>query len=71
MIVTGWSNGVPNKTKIKTGTGYGIRIPKKDREVYFQRNWTFVIVELEGGNEIKVNLSKKFWKVVLNYGMHK
>jgi len=59
MIVTGWNNGSPN---IETGAGYGVRIKRKDRDRYFKKEWTKVIIELEGEGEIEVRLSKSFWR---------
>ena len=59
IIVKGWNNGSQN---YETGGGYGIKIAdKKDRESYFQKEWTSVTIELEGEGEIEVNLSCAFW----------
>ena len=58
MIVKGWNNGRPNN---ETGAGYGIRIKCKDRERYFQKAWSSVIIDFEGESEVEVNLSCAFW----------
>jgi hypothetical protein len=58
VIVTGWSNGSP---KTSTGSGYGIRVGRGDREQYFRRAWSSVVVELDDGSQIEVNLSDAFW----------
>ena len=59
MIVTGWNNGAPDN---RTGAGYGIRITHKDREKYFQKRWTSVMVELDNGDLVDIKLSNSFWK---------
>lgn len=57
MIVTGWNNGSPNN---QTGAGYGIRVSKGDRDLYFKREWDEVEIELED-ERILVNISGSFW----------
>ena len=59
MVVTGWNNGSPNNT---TGSGYGIRLSRRDRDKYFRREWPFVTIELEGGDTTEVNLAPSFWR---------
>ena len=59
IIVKGWNNGRPNN---ETGTGYGIRIKRKDIDRYFEEEWTSIIIELEGEGEIEVSLSNSFWR---------
>jgi hypothetical protein len=58
MVVTGWNNG----TKRLTGAGYGLRITENDRNVFFQRSWSSVIVDLPNGTTVNPNLSASFWK---------
>jgi len=58
MIVVGWNNGSPSKT----GAGYGIRIRREDRDKYFEKGWSYVIIELEGDTQVKIRLSDSFWK---------
>ena len=55
MRVTAWSNG--------TGLagGYGIRVSMKDRDVYFDFAWDWVVVQLEDGKEAKCSLSCSLW----------
>jgi hypothetical protein len=59
MKVVGWDNGSPNN---RTGEGYGIRIVPKDRDRYFQRTKSSVIIELGNGDLVKVKLSDSFWR---------
>lgn len=59
MIVTGCSNGHPN---LATGSGYGVRIAIQDRDAYFRRRWSHVILRLEGGDTMRVSLSPFFWR---------
>ena len=57
--VTAWSNGNPNPY---TGSGYGIRINKADRDVYFNRRLPLVKIRLQGGPTIEVKPSDSFWR---------
>jgi len=59
MKITAWNNGL----KSKTGSGYGFRISAKDRDKYFKKEWSFVIVNLPGINkQIEINIKKNsFW----------
>ncbi|GLI45436.1 hypothetical protein [Methanoculleus bourgensis] len=58
MKVSGWSNSTPN---VRTGAGYGVRIPYDDRDRYFQRSWGSVEVVLDNGGVVDVSLPEKFW----------
>jgi len=58
MIVSGWHNG---KAHNVTGSGYGIRIRREDRDNYFRKTWTSVAVELENGEVVDLRLSHSFW----------
>jgi len=59
MIVVGWNNGSPNN---RTGAGYGIRMVREDRDMYFQKTWPSVIIELDTGDLLDVRLSDSFWR---------
>ena len=59
MRVVGWIYGSPNN---ESGAGYGIRISRDDRERYFDREWKAVTVDLDGQEEVAVNLSPSFWR---------
>ena len=59
MIAEGWNSGSPNNT---TGGGYGLRIPRDDRDRYFREEWSAVLVELDDGDLITVNLTPSFWR---------
>lgn len=57
MIVSTWNNGDYNKT----GSGYGIRILKSDRDK-FSIEWNHVIISIINENRIiKIPLKKTFW----------
>lgn len=58
MIVTAWNNGSPNN---KTGSGYGIRISRKDRDKHFDPEWSGVEVELGENEIVDVSISNSFW----------
>ena len=59
MIVVGWSQGTPNNN---TGSGYGVRMARGDRDAHFRKSWPFVSIELGRGNTVEVNLSGAFWR---------
>jgi hypothetical protein len=59
VIVTGWNNGSPNNT---TGSGYGVRLRREDRNKHFRPDWSSVNVELEGVGATTVNLTPSFWR---------
>jgi hypothetical protein len=58
---TAWNNG----GHLATGAGYGLKVPVIDRDRYFKREWTSVILELpDNGSFVKVtvNVDKpSFW----------
>jgi len=59
MQVKGWNNG----SFSMSGAGYGIRISRQDRDKFFNRGWSKVVIELEGERElIEVRLSDSFWR---------
>ena len=50
-----------------TGAGYGIRIPKRFRDLYFEKDWCYVYVELDDsgchgchGSHV-FNITASFW----------
>ena len=57
MIVTGWKNGSVSRT----GSGYGIRLLRKDRDEHFSRTWKSVLIFMEG-DVAEVTLSNSFWQ---------
>ena len=59
MRVVGWSSGSPNN---QTGAGYGIRISRQDRDRHFDPDWANVTVDLDGQEEVAVDLSPSFWR---------
>jgi hypothetical protein len=60
MIVTAWNNGDHSPS----GAGYGFKIKIKDRDAFIHRNWSVVMLEIEGEpGEVEVNVAKaSFWK---------
>ena len=58
MKVSAWTNGRGNPA---TGSGYGIRIRKSDRDKYFDKNKPRIIIHLSNGKTISAYLSKSFW----------
>lgn len=59
MIVKAWNNG----SHQLDGNGYGIKIPARDRDQYFDTNWKSISLELDGRvKPIEVNIDKEsFW----------
>jgi hypothetical protein len=61
LVWTAWNNGQHRLS----GAGYGIKVPREDRDVWFQPSWTTVTVILpvhEGGQAVEVNIAKaSFW----------
>ena len=59
MIATVCNNGQHHQS----GAGYGIKINEQDRDRFFQRGWTDIILKLEGqSKEVEVNIDKpSFW----------
>ncbi len=54
-----WNNG----HRHASGAGYGIKITMQDREQFFNRSWSTVILHLNGySRPIEVNVAKlSFW----------
>jgi len=60
ITVTAWNNG----SHSSSGSGYGLRIPLKQRDAFFSRAWRFVVIHMpNGGTSVKVNVAKaSFWE---------
>ncbi len=56
MKVTTWNNGNYNKS----GAGYGILIPKRERDKYFNRKWDRVKIHIED-TSVEIKLRDTFW----------
>jgi len=53
MIVTAWNNGAHSRN----GNGYGFRIHHTDRDEVFQKDWTSILIDIEGeGEAIEISL---------------
>lgn len=57
IIVKTWSNGKANE---KTGSGYGLRIGKKNRDKYFSDNVEYSLII--DNKKIKINITPGFYK---------
>ena len=58
MHATGWHNGGPPLEP----AGYGLKFVARDRDKYFQGDWTEVVLDLDGSDEISIELSPSFWR---------
>ncbi len=53
-----WNNG----SHRKSGAGYGLKVSIKDRDRYFDREWTEVQLHLPTHKSVRVNIDKQsFW----------
>jgi len=53
MVVTAWNTGAHSRN----GAGYGFRVHPADRDVFFQKEWTAIVLEVEGqGNPVEISL---------------
>ena len=58
MIVSAWNNGQHNPS----GAGYGLRIGKRNRDRYFEQEWSDVELMLPGRTTpVYVPISDSFW----------
>ena len=57
IIVKTWSNGKANE---KTGSGYGLRIGKNNRDKYFSDNVKYFLII--NNKKIKMNITPGFYK---------
>ena len=59
MIVTAWNNGAHSRN----GTGYGFKVNVADRDEHFKKEWTSILLEIEGEDtpaEITID-AERFW----------
>jgi hypothetical protein len=56
MKVKTWNNGKHNKS----GSGYGVKINRSDRDKYFSREWKSITLCV-GTQNLEVQLSDTFW----------
>jgi hypothetical protein len=59
MIVTAWNMG----THSRNGSGYGFKVKNVDRDLYFQKEWSSIVLVIEEETQpIEIALdSDKFW----------
>ncbi len=58
MRATAWSNGSPTSSE----AGYGLRISAVDRDRFFDRAWTEIVLDLPDQSSTSIPLSDSFWK---------
>lgn len=64
MITTAWRGAYKKNEVGDPNKGcYGLKVPIDDREKYFEKDWDYIVLELEGNvQEFKVNINKSsFW----------
>jgi hypothetical protein len=53
MVVTAWNNGAHSRN----GSGYGFRVHPADRDTFFKKEWTSIVIEVEGqGDPVEIPL---------------
>jgi hypothetical protein len=53
MVVTAWNNGAHSRN----GNGYGFRLHPADRDTFFNKEWTSIVLEVEGqGDAVEVKI---------------
>ncbi len=58
MIATAWNNG----SHRSTGAGYGLRLEKADRDAYFSRDRSAVVIRFPNGVHAEVGVdNNSFW----------
>lgn len=59
MIVTTWNNGAQHQS----GAGYGIKIPRSERDRYFRKNWKVAYLQLpDNPTSVAISLDNpSFW----------
>ncbi|MDE0456972.1 MAG: hypothetical protein OXI15_06745 [Chromatiales bacterium] len=61
FVATAWNNGAWNRT----GAGYGLKISVEDRDKFFERDWSTVMLRLIGNRTRRIaeaNVAKRsFW----------
>lgn len=58
VYATGWHNG----SRREDPAGYGLKFVARDRDRHFDPNWSEVVVTLENGPEVRLQLSPSFWR---------
>ena len=53
-----WNDGKHNSE----GKGYGIRIGKKNRDLYFDENWKEIQLSIENDDYFKIKITDGFWR---------
>lgn len=55
---TAWSNGSARDS----GAGYGLKISRQDRDRFFDRSWSTIVLQVPGQGAMTVKLSSSFWR---------
>jgi len=58
MRAVGWHNGGPPTEP----SGYGLKVTPAERDRAFDKTWDEVVVDLDGGEEMRVALTPSFWR---------
>jgi hypothetical protein len=58
MRATAWHNGGSSDEP----GAYGFKLTEADRDRHFERGWSEIVVELDGGDVVKVPVSHSFWR---------
>ena len=58
MRASGWHNGGPKDS----AGGYGLKFTEDDRDRHFDRSWSEVLIEMDGGGLATVRISPSFWR---------
>ena len=59
MKITAWNNGMHNKS----GSGYGFKVSKIERDRVFKKEWKSIYLSIPGNiNAVEINIDKRsFW----------
>ena len=61
--VTAWNNGAHNQT----GSGYGLKIAREDRDRYFDKSWSSIFITLPDLEyDVEINIAKE---LIINIGI--
>lgn len=58
MRAKAWNNGAHHPS----GAGYGLRVLVEDRDRYFSRDWTEIMVDIPEQTATTIALSDSFWR---------
>jgi hypothetical protein len=53
-----WNNGRHHQS----GAGYGLKVSAEDRDRYFERAWSEIVLDIPGRGSTTVPVSESFWR---------